>query len=98
MARLFFFRSRALCRPSRPPRRFSAAASLPPTPWPDESDQRHGAYDFYAEQIAAPDDLKQLTDQYESLPFRRRGYGECDIRAHFFLCWLRALMMHHARI
>eukprot|EP00935_MAST-01C_sp_MAST-1C-sp1_P002501 g2501.t1 len=40
----------------------------------DESDQRHGAYDFYAEQIAAPDDLKQLTDQYESLPFRRRGY------------------------
>ena len=39
----------------------------------DESDARHGAYDFYAEQVAAPDDLKHLTDQYESMAFRRRG-------------------------
>ena len=40
---------------------------------PDEADARHGAYDFYAEQLEAPDDLKQLTDQYESMAFRRRG-------------------------
>jgi hypothetical protein len=39
-----------------------------------ESDARFGAYDFYAEQMAAPADLKFLTDAYESLPFRRRGY------------------------
>eukprot|EP00935_MAST-01C_sp_MAST-1C-sp1_P002801 g2801.t1 len=39
-----------------------------------ESDARHGAYDFYAEQMAAPEDLKHLTDKYESLAFRRRGY------------------------
>ena len=39
----------------------------------DEADARHGAYDFYAEQLEAPDDLKQLTDQYESMAFRRRG-------------------------
>eukprot|EP00935_MAST-01C_sp_MAST-1C-sp1_P001090 g1090.t1 len=32
------------------------------------------SYDFYAEQMAAPDDLKFLTDQYESMAFRRRGY------------------------
>eukprot|EP00935_MAST-01C_sp_MAST-1C-sp1_P000028 g28.t1 len=39
-----------------------------------ESDARHGAYDFYAEQLAAPDDLKYLTDLHESMAFRRRGY------------------------
>eukprot|EP00935_MAST-01C_sp_MAST-1C-sp1_P001221 g1221.t1 len=39
-----------------------------------ESDPRHGSYDFYAEQMAAPDDLKFLTDQHESMAFRRRGY------------------------
>eukprot|EP00935_MAST-01C_sp_MAST-1C-sp1_P000326 g326.t1 len=32
------------------------------------------SYDFYAEQMAAPDDLKFLTDQHESMAFRRRGY------------------------
>eukprot|EP00935_MAST-01C_sp_MAST-1C-sp1_P000302 g302.t1 len=40
----------------------------------DESDARHGAYDFAAEQQRAPQDLKHLTDAHESLPFRRRGY------------------------
>eukprot|EP00935_MAST-01C_sp_MAST-1C-sp1_P002035 g2035.t1 len=30
-------------------------------------------YDFYAEQQAAPADLRFLTDEIESLPFRRRG-------------------------
>ncbi len=30
--------------------------------------------DFYKEQMAAPDDLKHLTDYHESMPFRRRGY------------------------
>ena len=34
---------------------------------------RHGAYDFYTEQLAAPDDLKHLTDLHESMAFRRRG-------------------------
>ena len=46
---------------------------------PDECDARHGAYDFYAEQLAAPDDLKHLTDEFESMAFRRRGY---EVRAH----------------
>ena len=45
----------------------------------DESDARHGAYDFYAEQLAAPDDLKHLTEENESMAFRRRGY---EVRAH----------------
>jgi hypothetical protein len=39
-----------------------------------ESDARFGAYDFYGEQIKAPEDLKFLTEANESLPFRRRGY------------------------
>ena len=30
--------------------------------------------DFYAEKLAAPDDLKHLTDENESMAFRRRGY------------------------
>ena len=44
---------------------------LPPTPLHSHS-QATG--DFYTEQIAAPDDLKHLTDQHESMAFRRRGY------------------------
>ena len=39
----------------------------------DESDARHGAYDFYAEQLSAPPDLQHLTDENESMAFRRRG-------------------------
>eukprot|EP00935_MAST-01C_sp_MAST-1C-sp1_P002365 g2365.t1 len=39
-----------------------------------ESDARHGAYDFYAEQLSAPPDLQHLTDENESMAFRRRGY------------------------
>eukprot|EP00935_MAST-01C_sp_MAST-1C-sp1_P002419 g2419.t1 len=39
-----------------------------------ETDARHGAYDFYAEQQSAPDDLKHITDENESMAFRRRGY------------------------
>ena len=35
--------------------------------------RRHGAYDFYTEQLAAPNDLKHLTDEHESMAFRRRG-------------------------
>ena len=46
----------------------------PPVTHADESDARHGAYDFYAEQLAAPDDLKHLTEENESMAFRRRGY------------------------
>ena len=40
----------------------------------DEADPRHGAYDFYHELENAPQDLQQLTDQHESMAFRRRGY------------------------
>lgn len=40
------------------------SAKRPPRPCrADECDPRHGSYDFYAEQMAAPDDLKFLTDQ-----------------------------------
>ena len=55
-------------------------AALTPIPAflapPDESDPRHNAYDFYAEVQSAPDDLKRLTDEHESMACRRRGYGE----------------------
>eukprot|EP00935_MAST-01C_sp_MAST-1C-sp1_P001429 g1429.t1 len=55
---------------------------------PDESDARHGAYDFYAEQIAAPDDLQHLTDHHESMAFRRRGY---EVGAPFWFDFIRTL-------
>ena len=37
--------------------------------------------DFYAEQMAAPIDLQHLTDEHESMAFRRRGY-ERDALLH----------------
>ena len=72
-------------RPSSTRRRSSSSVEsccfvYPRTPFshtplgPDECDARHGAYDFYAEQLAAPPDLKHLTDEHESMAFRRRGY------------------------
>ena len=42
-----------------------------------ESDARYGSFDFRAAHEEAPHDLQQLLDNNESLPFRRRGYGEC---------------------
>ena len=39
-----------------------------------ESDARYGGFDFRAAHEAAPDDLRDLLDNTESLPFRRRGY------------------------
>ena len=39
-----------------------------------ESDARHGGFDFRAAHEAAPADLRELLDNTESLPFRRRGY------------------------
>ena len=41
-----------------------------------ESDARYGGFDFRAAHEEAPHDLQQLLDNNESLPFRRRGYGE----------------------
>ena len=46
----------------------------PPTVWPAESDARYGGFDFRAAHEAAPTDLRDLLDNTESLPFRRRGY------------------------
>ena len=39
-----------------------------------ESDARYGGFDFRAAREAAPADLRELLDNTESLPFRRRGY------------------------
>eukprot|EP00935_MAST-01C_sp_MAST-1C-sp1_P002593 g2593.t1 len=39
-----------------------------------ESDARYGSFDFRAAHAEAPNDLQQLLDNTESLPFRRRGY------------------------
>ena len=39
-----------------------------------ESDARYGGFDFRAAHEAAPADLRDLLDNTESLPFRRRGY------------------------
>ena len=39
-----------------------------------ESDARYGGFDFRAAHEAAPADLRELLDNTESLPFRRRGY------------------------
>ena len=44
-----------------------------------ESDARHGGYNFRAAHEAAPSDLQELLDNNESLPFRRRGYGELPV-------------------
>ena len=40
---------------------------------PAEADPRFGAFDFSAAYEEAPDDLQELLDSHESLPFRRRG-------------------------
>ena len=42
-----------------------------------ESDARYGSFDFRAAHEGSPTDLQELLDNNESLPFRRRGYGEC---------------------
>ena len=41
---------------------------------PAESDARFGGFDFCAAHTEAPADLRELLDNTESLPFRRRGY------------------------
>ena len=47
----------------------------PPVPTNNpESDARYGGFDFRAAHEAAPADLRELLDNTESLPFRRRGY------------------------
>ena len=46
-----------------------------------ESDVRYGGFDFRAAHAEAPADLQELLDQHESLPFRRRGYGEFAVNA-----------------
>ena len=47
---------------------------LPLAPLVSESDARYGGFDFRAAHEAAPADLRELLDNTESLPFRRRGY------------------------
>ena len=49
-----------------------------------ESDARYGIFDFRAACEEAPTDLQELLFQVESLPFRRRGYGEFS--AHARIC------------
>ena len=44
------------------------------TPAKKESDARHGGFDFRAAHEESPADLRELLDNTESLPFRRRGY------------------------
>ena len=44
-----------------------------------ESDIRHGGFDFRAAHEEAANDLKQLLDSNESLPFRRRGYERGEL-------------------
>jgi hypothetical protein len=39
-----------------------------------ESDPRFGAFDFGSAYATAPEDLKEMISNNESLPFRRRGY------------------------
>jgi hypothetical protein len=39
-----------------------------------ESDARFGSFDFGKAGSTAPTDLKEMLDNHESLPFRRRGY------------------------
>ena len=39
-----------------------------------ESDARYGGFDFRAAHAEADADLRELLDNTESLPFRRRGY------------------------
>ena len=46
-----------------------------------ETDPRHSPYDFAAESAQAPEDLRSLVENHESLPFRRRGY-ERDAMLH----------------
>ena len=53
----------------RPTVRSSVRANKNP-----ESDARYGGFDFRAAHEAAPADLRELLDNTESLPFRRRGY------------------------
>ena len=38
-----------------------------------EQDSRFGSFDFHAAHKESPADLKDLLDNIESLPFRRRG-------------------------
>ena len=46
-----------------------------PVPVPvAESDARHGSFDFRAAHEQTDADLRELLDNTESLPFRRRGY------------------------
>ena len=56
---------------------FSSCFPVSPSSRPSgraESDARYGGFDFRAAHEAAPADLRELLDNTESLPFRRRGY------------------------
>ena len=46
----------------------------PPATARAESDARYGGFDLRTSHEAAPADLRELLDNTESLPFRRRGY------------------------
>ena len=53
----------------------SRAAGIPFESLPStEADARHGSFDFCSAREQAEEDLQQLLDNTESLPFRRRGY------------------------
>jgi hypothetical protein len=52
----------------------SVVSFLPPPHLPPQLDPRFGAFDFAAAYSTAPDDLKTMISNHESLPFRRRGY------------------------
>ena len=45
-----------------------------------ESDARYGSFDFRAAHEQADADLRELLDNTESLPFRRRGYERDGVR------------------
>ena len=47
---------------------------------PAESDARYGSFDFRAAHEQADADLRELLDNTESLPFRRRGYERDGVR------------------
>ena len=59
-----------------------------PVPVPAESDARHGSFDFRAAHEQTDADLRELLDNTESLPFRRRGYERDGVRT--CTCSLRA--------
>ena len=39
-----------------------------------ETESAHGRFDFASEKVAAPDDLRYVLDDYESVAYRRRDH------------------------